>query len=218
MYTYIYQYLYFALQSYAGPKSWTAFLGALLASSLASWTPSCLSCLVPGPPYCFPSSPGPLLDVPMPQDVLLEPFQVSSNSAPKCAITRTGRCAPVLPGLMDGFLAVLPDPWASVLHSFIARTTFGLPNATARAPGAVPGVAQKYTNLCYNACWTLRSIGLPAWPAGPAWAPVLPAWASVLPFLSRSPAFPGLQDCSRVLRRRPGGAPGTLRECLRAPS
>ena len=52
-------------------------------------------------------------------------------------------------------------------------------------------------------------LGLPAWPAGPAWAPVLPAWASVLPFLGLSTAFPGLQDCSRALRRRPGGAPET---------
>ena len=36
-----------------------------------------------------------------------------------------------------------------------------------------------------NGQWPLDCLlGLPAWPAGPAWASVLPAWAPVLPFLA----------------------------------
>ena len=39
-------------------------------------------------------------------------------------------------------------------------------------------------------------LGLPSWPAGPAWASVLPSRASVLLFLGLSTAFPGLQDAN----------------------
>ena len=61
-----------------------------------------------------------------------------------------------------------------------------------------------------------QQVGLSAWNAGPAWAPVLPVWASVLSSLGFSTTFPAVQDCARMPWRHPGGTPAALWGYLRA--
>ena len=85
----------------------------------------------------------------MPQKVLPELSGLSPKSAPQYAITHAGRPVAVLPGLLDAFLSVLLGPRASALLSCVPRTTFGRPNATEHAPGAVRSV---------DAHWLLKTV------------------------------------------------------------